>query len=295
MAKLIVFLDAGHGLYTAGKRTPDGSLREFQFNDPTAEYVNDLLKNYANVETYFVYDEDGSTDTPLKTRTDRANAIYAKNKGAKAVYVSIHANAYGSGWNSADGIETYVYTTKPAEAVQLANKVQSALIKATGRDNRGVKSANFHVLRETHMTAILVEAGFMTNKEEAKLLKTDEYRRKVAGAIVDGLVAQYGLKRKATPAPTKPAPTKPAPKPQPKGDLYYRVVTGSFTDRKNADERIAKLKKAGFDSFVLPYYKGKEQYFRVITGSFTKRKNAEDRVNALKKKGFDSFLATYYK
>lgn len=59
----------------------------------------------------------------------------------------------------------------------------------------GVKATNFQVLRETKMTAILEECGFMTNKEEAKLLKSDSYRKKGAQAIVKDLINQYKRKR----------------------------------------------------------------------------------------------------
>jgi hypothetical protein len=65
--------------------------------------------------------------------------------------------------------------------------------------------ANFHVLRETRMPAILVECGFMTNREEYGLLKSDAYRRKCAEAIVIGIVEVYGLKKKDL-APAEPPP-----------------------------------------------------------------------------------------
>ena len=184
-----IVIDAGHGPDTPGKRSPDGSLREYQFNSAVARYVADeLLHGYEGVEILMTHADD--RDVPLKERTDRANAWKAD------LFVSIHANAAGDGWSTAQGIETYVYTTRPAAAVKLAEVVQRNLVQATGRPNRGVKTANFHVLRETKMPAILVECGFMTNRYEAELLKSDEYRRKCAAAIVAGIVEVYGLKPK---------------------------------------------------------------------------------------------------
>lgn len=191
-----IAIDAGHGLNTAGKRTPDGSMREFQFNSVVAKYVRDLLSEYKDVETMFVHDPTGERDVPLTERTKKANDWPAD------VYISIHANAAGDGgWNNAQGIETYVYTSRPQAAVALANAVQRHLIRATGRQDRGVKSADFHVLRETKMTAILVECGFMTNKQECELLKSDAYRRKCASAIVSGIAETYGIKKKPAPKP----------------------------------------------------------------------------------------------
>ena len=185
-----IAIDAGHGINTAGKRTPDGSMREFEFNSVVAEYVREILSEYDGIETKFVHDPTGRRDIPLSERTDTANIWGAD------VYVSIHANAFGDDWNDVNGIETFAYTTKPAEAVKLAIYVQSELVTKLLRKSRGVKYANFHVLRETKMTAILVECGFMTNREEVALLKTDAYRRKAAEAIVTGIARCYGLKKR---------------------------------------------------------------------------------------------------
>lgn len=192
-----IAIDAGHGPETAGKRSPDGSLREYQFNAATARYVADaLLHGYEGVDILMTHDY--SRDVPLKERTDRANTWKAD------LFVSIHANAAGDGgWSSAEGIETYVYKTLPQKAVAVAAAVQNHLVKATGRPDRGVKSANFHVLRETKMTAILVECGFMTHRQECELLKSDEYRRKCAEAIVAGIVETYGLRKKGIAEPEK--------------------------------------------------------------------------------------------
>jgi len=187
-----IVVNAGHGPVTPGKRCPDDSMHEYHFNAPTARYVGELLRQYEGVEVLHTF-EDGR-DVPLRERTDRANAWKAD------LYVSIHANAHGEGWNVAEGIETFVHDGRPAAAVALANAVQRKLVAATGRADRGVKSDNFHELRETRCTAILVECGFMTNKIEAELLKSDGYRRKCALAIVAGIVETYGLKKITQPA-----------------------------------------------------------------------------------------------
>lgn len=221
-------LDAGHFLTTPGKRTPDGSMKEYEFNSKVAYYVKELLEGYENVTVYFAH--DNKTDVPLDDRVNKANKLKVD------CYVSIHANAYGNGWNDAEGIETYVYTTKPKEALELAAHVQNQLIRETGRKNRGVKTANFQVLRETHMTAILIECGFMTNKEEARLLKSDAYRKKCAEAIVKGLVEQYKLK-------AKPKPKKPTG--------LYKVQVGAFGDKTNAERLADELSKKGYATYIV--------------------------------------------
>lgn len=230
--------DAGHGKDTAGKRTPDNSMHEWEFNSSVVFYIIKELANYENVQTLRVDDPTGKTDVPLKTRTDKVNAWGSQ------CHVSVHANASGNGWSDVHGIETYTYTSKPKEAVELANKIQNELVKVTGLTNRGVKSADLHMVRETHMTSILCECGFMTNHNEATLLKSDAYRKKVALAIVVGLAAQYRLKKKIIVVP------KPEIKPITKATLYH-VQVGAYTDKKNAENLVAELKKKGYPAVIV--------------------------------------------
>lgn len=191
-----ICIDAGHGLDTPGKRCPDGSMKEYHFNSEVALLVDHLLSQYEDVETILTFSD--TRDIPLAERVNKANGWKAE------VFVSVHANAAGDDWSSARGIETYVYTTRPAAAMALALAVQRNLIQETGLVDRGVKAADFYLLNKTKMPAILCECGFMTNREEAGLLKSDEYRQKCAKAIVTGLAETYGLKRKAGDHEMKP-------------------------------------------------------------------------------------------
>lgn len=236
-------LDAGHGYNTPGKRSPDG-LREYEFNRAVANYANQLLENYKNVTVYFSHSDQ--RDVSLTARTDKANSLNVD------IFVSIHANAFGSGgWNNVGGIETYVYPSRPPVANQLAQKIQRNLVIATGLENRGVRTADFHVLRETKMDAVLVEGGFMTNRNEVELLRSETYRRTIAEGIVKALAEQFKLQRKdnATPVPAPPpSAAKPASSAR-KGRLY-KVQAGAFEDERNAEELAARLRKAGFEAYI---------------------------------------------
>lgn len=165
-----IAIDAGHGWTTPGKRTPDG-MKEFEFNRETALILQELLP----ADVLYVHDE--KRDVSLSERVQKANAADAD------LYISIHANAFGTGWTSPHGIETYIHSSRPAKALAIAKMVQHELVLATGRRDRGVKTADFYVLRKTKMPAILIEAGFMTNQAEANLLKTNAYRQTCAKAI----------------------------------------------------------------------------------------------------------------
>ena len=185
-----IMLDAGHGMNTAGKRTPDNSMREFEYNNVVAQIAKNLFLEYEGVQIDFAHDPLGERDVPLFTRVQKANRWPAD------IYISIHANASGNDWSNAVGIETFHYIAASESSKKLAAIVQKKLIEKTNRRDRGVKQADFQVIRETKMPAILVEGGFMTNREEAELLKTNSYRLLCAEAIVEAVVELYRLKKK---------------------------------------------------------------------------------------------------
>jgi N-acetylmuramoyl-L-alanine amidase len=190
-----IMIDAGHGPNTPGKRSPDG-MREFEFNSRVADVMKAELAKYEGVTVYFAHDH--KRDVPLKERTDRANALKVD------LYFSIHANANTGKMGAWGGIDTFIYTTNPAGARKLAEVVQRNLIAATGLRDRGVKTQNFHVLRETNMTALLVEHGFMDSTTDLPKLKSDNYRVLCAKTNVKSIAEVYGLKLKRAEQEEKP-------------------------------------------------------------------------------------------
>ncbi|RBP91422.1 N-acetylmuramoyl-L-alanine amidase [Cytobacillus firmus] len=218
-----IILDAGHGFSTSGKRSPNG-MREYEFNRAVAELAKEMLESYQNTVVSFAHSD--IRDVPLAERTALANKQNAD------CYLSIHANAFGTGgWNSAGGIETYVYPSKPREALALAQKIQRNLISSTGLRDRGVKTADFQVLRETKMTAVLVECGFMTNKEEASLLRTPLYQKRCAQAIVKAIAEQYGLRKN--------------------DKIKQYKVQVAFSEKQLAEKLAGNLKKDGFNATII--------------------------------------------
>lgn len=173
-----IMIDAGHGPDTPGKRSPDGRIREFHFTSAVAEEVKQRLIMDGHM-VFFSHQSD--QDVPLYERTLLANRLNAD------LFISIHANAMGHTFNDANGIETFTYTHPQKVSQQLAAAVQQSLILVTGRKNRGVKQADFAVLRDTQMPAILVECGFMTHKIEVELLKSLAYRKRCAQGICFGI------------------------------------------------------------------------------------------------------------
>ncbi|KIL49972.1 N-acetylmuramoyl-L-alanine amidase [Jeotgalibacillus soli] len=222
-----IIIDAGHGYDTPGKRSPDGMV-EYAFNRAVATETMKQL-HLANITTIQTHDD--KRDVPLAQRTAIANQAQAD------YFISIHANAFGDGsWNDIHGIETYVHQNASPNAKQLASAVHKRLIAETARRDRGIKTANFHVLRETRMPAILVECGFMTNRSDKALLASESYRKLCGQAIAQGVLQQLGIEMALPPSKS--------------ASEMYRVQAGAFTNRARADSHVKALKKAGFDAFV---------------------------------------------
>ncbi len=204
----LLCLDDGHGAETPGKRTPafpDGKvIRENTWN----KAVIDLMEKDAQrlgFKTMRTAPED--TDTPLKTRTDRANAAwsaYAKQlqvQGVKpadpkktAVLYSQHYNAMASTWDgsNAEGAGTY-YFPGSVEGRKLAAAIHKYISMGTKQKDRGIIEDNLHMVRETSMPAVLNEAGFMDDPREAALMVDAAFQRETATQALMGICEYYGL------------------------------------------------------------------------------------------------------
>ena len=184
-----IAIDAGHGMNTAGKRTPSGE-REWSFNNKVAIAAIAKLNMYQNIQILRLDDATGKTDVPLKTRTDRANAWNAD------VLVSCHHNAYTGKWGSHGGVETYTYPGASQNSRDVATLVHPLVVKAMVLRDRGKKTMNLHMLRESKMPAILVEGGFMDSTTDIIALRSDQKLKAQGEAIGQGLAAYFNLKLK---------------------------------------------------------------------------------------------------
>ncbi|HWK21624.1 MAG TPA: N-acetylmuramoyl-L-alanine amidase [Ureibacillus sp.] len=186
-----VGFDAGHGINTAGKRTPDGE-REWSFNDKVARAFANELALYKGVMTKRFDDPTGKSDVPLNERTDGAN------KWAADYYISFHHNALGGQWGNHTGVETYVYTNPLPRSVELANAIHPAVVNAFGLADRGIKQGNLHIVRETSMPAILIEGGFMDSLIDIKKLRDNKVLAEVGKSVARSFAEFVGLSRATT-------------------------------------------------------------------------------------------------
>lgn len=214
-----VFLDLGHGGNDPG--AVGNGLRESDISLSVGKIVeHKLIANGVEVKMCRETDKTVSLDG----RTNMAN-----NWGAN-VLVSIHCN---SATQSAYGIETFCYQSKYRK---LADYVHSKLIenKNLYYIDRGVKIADFHMLRESNMDACLVEMAFISNERDSQLLRTQQ--EGYATAITKGILSYLGVSYNGSnPIVPPPIPTPPPQKPnKSKVDCFLKVDNYSWV--KNLDD-----------------------------------------------------------
>ena len=151
----------------------------------------------------------GGKWTALMTRsTDvfvslAGRSAYSNNNGADR-FMSIHSNAFSD--PSANGTETFSYAST-GTAAALRNLVQDEMIKAWGLTNRGNKTANFAVLRDTAAPAELHELAFITNATDAAKLGSTTERQKAAEAHLKAIQRHYNIPPYVPGNPTEPQDT----------------------------------------------------------------------------------------
>lgn len=171
-----VFVDPGHGGADPGAL--GNGLRECDINLAVAKRVQYHLKRHG-IDVLMSRESD--TTVSLEDRTKKANSWGAN------VFVSIHSNAASA---DAYGVETYCYQFQYRK---LADAVHGKIIvdKSLYYSNRGVKAADFHVLRASTMNACLVEMAFITNSKDAQLLANKQ--EGFAIAISKGVLEYFGI------------------------------------------------------------------------------------------------------
>lgn len=183
-----IVVDAGHGGSDSGAVGPTGVMEKTVTLSVAKKVQNLLTRSGARVvmtrsRDVDVYAPNATGKQELQARCDVAN-----RDSRTALFLSIHCNAFSN--PAANGMETY-YSAGSAKGRQFATLLNQELAKAGGLFNRGVKTANYYVLRHTSMPASLVELAFVTNYREEKLLNSDAYQNKLAAAIVRGITRYF--------------------------------------------------------------------------------------------------------
>jgi len=259
-----IYLDPGHGGSDTGS-TGKG-LQEKDIVLDIAKRIRSILTNdYEDVSIKMSRTSD--VFISLNQRTNEANAWGAD------YYLSIHCNAFNG---SAQGYEDYIHSSlsDSSKTAAYQNILHEEITKVNQLRDRGQKKANFHVLRESTMPALLTENGFIDNNHDAALMKDAAWRQKVAQGHVNGLAKAFNLKRKSKDT-----------------GKIYKVIAGAFQSRKNADERVDFLKSKGMESFINTVTISGETWYRVQAGAFSSKENAEKRLTEVKNAGIsDAYI-----
>lgn len=174
----MVVLDAGHGGHDSGT-TSRWAGREKDHTLSVVRRVQPKLQE-AGFKTVLTRGDD--TFIPLDTRAR------ISNQQTNAIFVSIHFN--DSPNSSVHGCEVYYQSRCSAGIAANVLKQMNAL---PGVADRGIRTANFRVLKKNQYPAILVECGFLSNPAEGRRCASGVFQEAAATAIVKGLVTQrYG-------------------------------------------------------------------------------------------------------
>lgn len=215
-----IVIDPGHGGRDPGAISSSG-IREKDINLAIAKKIKAHLQNNG-VKVILTRDSDRfislwkrahmanekMADFFISIHANAARSKYVK--GIEVYYLSeavddmARATAaaenvvlqYENSSFNTKGFETSVGTTlgdmlykeNRAESIELAESISEGMSKALGVKNRGVKRAKFYVLKGARMPSVLIEIGFLSNRSEAKRLKDPYYQKKLAKAVVDGIL-----------------------------------------------------------------------------------------------------------
>src|SRR5215472_1151707 len=193
----VVVLDPGHGGQDSGAMC--GGLLEKDLTLDVARRIDRLLDS-EGVATLMT--RVGDTYVSLADRAAFANRV------RNCIFVSIHFNEGNQ--PVASGVETYYaahqitagsflaswlpFLWRPlsdspnAESRNLAELIQEAVVARTGTIDRGTQARQFFVIANVTSPAVLVEGGFLTNKEDISKLATEDYRDQIAAAVADGIL-----------------------------------------------------------------------------------------------------------
>ncbi|MBD0380517.1 N-acetylmuramoyl-L-alanine amidase [Paenibacillus sp. WST5] len=177
--RLTVVIDAGHGDNDPGALSITGKY-EKDFTLVTSKKVQKLLSQDKRVTVLMTRSDD--------TFVELDGRVAFANDNQVDLFLSIHGNSAKA---SVSGTETYY--NKP-ESLTLANIVHKHVVAATGFPDRKVREADFRVIKKTTMPAVLVEVGYLSNKNDEAAMYKEAFQDQVAAALVTAIKEYLNLK-----------------------------------------------------------------------------------------------------
>lgn len=283
-SKMIVVIDAGHGGNDPGNlhQTP-GFLDEKDLNLSMAMKLGGYIEQYLGHKIEVVYTRTSDVYVALEDRVKNANNLQA------AYFISIHCNASDN--KDIYGTETHVHLLESKTSNKIAHMIQDQFKNRAARHSRGVKFKNDRlqnllVLKESNMPAVLVETGFMTNKEEEAYLNSEYGQDLLMSAVFrafrDFVKETHGIEM-MTENPEAVTTNEPVWKIQimastgpvaldnpdflgvnapveeiviqnPNSAFNYKYFVGAYVDKKEAKAKLKEIKDGVFkDAFLVKF------------------------------------------
>lgn len=187
-----IAIDPGHGGNDAGAIGPTGVMEK----DVTLRVALELrrLLEAEGAEVIMTRDTD-RTVSPKGAKASDIEELGARcdvgNRAGADIFISIHADSFTR--PEARGTTGYYYgKSTTGRGQKLADCIRRNLVEQLGTPSRGTQPCNFYVVKNTDMPATLIELGFISNKEEEKLLDSKEGVQKAAHGILDGIEDYFG-------------------------------------------------------------------------------------------------------
>ena len=190
-----IILDAGHGGFDGGAVANDGTV-EKDINLKITLYLYDILSNsgYNVLLTRSVdtgTEDDSKTNISSRKRSDMKNRLKLMQDNKDGIFVSIHLNKFTT--SAARGSQVF-YSGNDENSKLLGDSIQNSIISILQKDNSRVNkkaTSSTYLLYNATIPAVLVECGFLSNKNELEMLKSEDYQKKIAFCIFCGINNYY--------------------------------------------------------------------------------------------------------
>lgn len=181
-SKKILVLDAGHGGYDSGSMGSKG-IMEKNITLAIALKVGVILKEN-NVDVVYTRESD-DVSWPANEKQDLAARANISNNHQADLFISIHLNSFKQ--KSVNGTETF-YSNGSLKGKEVAKLIHDQIIKDVGLRDRGIRGEDFSILRNVKAPTVLIELGYITNKNDETMLNNSFYQQKFAEAIAKGIL-----------------------------------------------------------------------------------------------------------
>lgn len=259
-----ILLTVGHSILKTGACTsadgrPYGGVLEYTYNKGIVNNVADYLRSVGHTVDVVICPELRFS----KSTDEKTYKLEKEKAGNYDLVCELHLNA--SALHNAQGCEV-LYLSE--EGKKVAQRVQTQLSKVF--KNRNIqKRTGLYMLNSTKSVAIMVESFFCDNSADCALAEKNDVALLIAQGIHGGEIAKN--------------------QDQAPSGFLYRVQTGAFASKANADRLLEALQEKGFDAFITTVDLG-AIFYRVQVGTFGVKSNAEAMQKKLSAAGYDTII-----